>query len=108
RLDVLTGPAPTAIYALSLHDALPILELRVLGAVGDPVELVADEHELSDLAHERVEEVDVDADRALGRVAVVLGLAGLLGGRGLRSEEHTSELQSRENLVCRLLLEKKK
>src|SRR5690606_39357525 len=29
-------------------------------------------------------------------------------GRGRRSEEHTSELQSRENLVCRLLLEKKK
>src|SRR5690606_40021616 len=29
-------------------------------------------------------------------------------GRHLRSEEHTSELQSRENLVCRLLLEKKK
>src|SRR5690606_10877660 len=31
-----------------------------------------------------------------------------LGFRGERSEEHTSELQSRENLVCRLLLEKKK
>src|SRR6266511_2712302 len=30
------------------------------------------------------------------------------GSRGGRSEEHTSELQSRENLVCRLLLEKKK
>src|SRR5690606_41564377 len=30
------------------------------------------------------------------------------GTRYLRSEEHTSELQSRENLVCRLLLEKKK
>src|SRR5207302_8140088 len=29
------------------------------------------------------------------------------GGNALRSEEHTSELQSRENLVCRLLLEKK-
>src|SRR5690606_41910821 len=29
-------------------------------------------------------------------------------GRLVRSEEHTSELQSRENLVCRLLLEKKK
>src|SRR5215475_13619889 len=29
-------------------------------------------------------------------------------GPGPRSEEHTSELQSRENLVCRLLLEKKK
>src|SRR5688572_31599208 len=30
------------------------------------------------------------------------------GGGGLRSEEHTSELQSQSNLVCRLLLEKKK
>src|SRR5438445_6449992 len=30
------------------------------------------------------------------------------GDRGLRSEEHTSELQSRQYLVCRLLLEKKK
>src|SRR5436309_7577370 len=34
------------------------------------------------------------------------GRAGRRGGE--RSEEHTSELQSRENLVCRLLLEKKK
>src|SRR5690606_39828548 len=33
---------------------------------------------------------------------------GLKGGYEARSEEHTSELQSRENLVCRLLLEKKK
>src|SRR5690606_42051423 len=32
----------------------------------------------------------------------------VLVGAGARSEEHTSELQSRENLVCRLLLEKKK
>src|SRR5436309_5451140 len=37
-------------------------------------------------------------------VAVVEGVMGLFD----RSEEHTSELQSRENLVCRLLLEKKK
>src|SRR5690606_41415478 len=35
-------------------------------------------------------------------------LAGREGQAGRRSEEHTSELQSRENLVCRLLLEKKK
>src|SRR6266511_6249295 len=33
---------------------------------------------------------------------------GLVERAGARSEEHTSELQSRENLVCRLLLEKKK
>src|SRR2546427_3673415 len=35
------------------------------------------------------------------------GLARRRGLRGLRSEEHTSELQSQSNLVCRLLLEKK-
>src|SRR5258706_3648130 len=36
------------------------------------------------------------------------GIGRLPGGVGLRSEEHTSELQSLTNLVCRLLLEKKK
>src|SRR5690349_23435700 len=43
------------------------------------------------------------------RAGLVLG-ADRLGLRrvGLRSEEHTSELQSRRDLVCRLLLEKKK
>src|SRR3712207_8134087 len=40
----------------------------------------------------------------------VLGRGGLRagGGQGLRSEEHTSELQSRQYLLCRLLLGKKK
>src|SRR5690606_40213638 len=42
-----------------------------------------------------------DVDRSVGVVTAQLHEA-------LRSEEHTSELQSRENLVCRLLLEKKK
>src|SRR5690606_42096236 len=41
------------------------------------------------------------------RDEIAAGLAPLLQQR-VRSEEHTSELQSRENLVCRLLLEKKK
>src|SRR2546427_8548401 len=36
------------------------------------------------------------------------GLCVARHGKGLRSEEHTSELQSQSNLVCRLLLEKKK
>src|SRR3712207_6897795 len=45
--------------------------------------------------------VDRDGDRAEGVVAE-------LAGKGIRSEEHTSELQSRQYLVCRLLLEKKK
>src|SRR5690606_39551759 len=43
---------------------------------------------------------------ARGRAAVVAPTAAVVGA--VRSEEHTSELQSRENLVCRLLLEKKK
>src|SRR3712207_8431590 len=42
------------------------------------------------------------------RVAVVREDHGLVGGEQRRSEEHTSELQSRQYLVCRLLLEKKK
>src|SRR5690606_41187977 len=51
------------------------------------------------------------ADQLVGGrtcVAVSSGTAGLHLGLLARSEEHTSELQSRENLVCRLLPEKKK
>src|SRR5436309_10866677 len=46
---------------------------------------------------------------ALG-LNILTGFTGILnlGVAAIRSEEHTSELQSRENLVCRLLLEKKK
>src|SRR5690349_24256411 len=71
--------ATTEIYTLSLHDALPIYS----------------------------------AAQSLSRAALViavLGLAGRVpayGERLWRSEEHTSELQSRRDLVCRLLLEKK-
>src|SRR2546427_12656713 len=41
-------------------------------------------------------------------VALLLHAGRLLGVHEVRSEEHTSELQSQSNLVCRLLLEKKK
>src|SRR5436309_10037037 len=47
------------------------------------------------------------ARRAARRNTVVISRVPMKRA-GLRSEEHTSELQSRENLVCRLLLEKKK
>src|SRR5207302_2343853 len=47
--------------------------------------------------------VDISSSTAYYYAAFPLAVLGLL-----RSEEHTSELQSRENLVCRLLLEKKK
>src|SRR5438067_6522127 len=69
--------APTEIYTLSLHDALPIY-LEVVEAA--------------------------NGDRALQMVAS----AHPEGAVAVRSEEHTSELQSRFDLVCRLLLEKKK
>src|SRR5436309_11071542 len=46
--------------------------------------------------------------RLIGTGAYERGLVGQRRSRSDRSEEHTSELQSRENLVCRLLLEKKK
>src|SRR5207302_8304427 len=54
-----------------------------------------------------VDEREARARRAEPRRAIIRGLATRPLHAG-RSEEHTSELQSRENLVCRLLLEKKK
>src|SRR3712207_7875028 len=44
----------------------------------------------------------------LGGLGILLASLGYAIGAILRSEEHTSELQSRQYLVCRLLLEKKK
>src|SRR3712207_8999514 len=49
----------------------------------------------------------VDAGVVIGRDTVVEGGSALHGATVVRSEEHTSELQSRQYLVCRLLLEKK-
>src|SRR5690349_1967480 len=80
-MSFFTRPAPTKIYTLSLHDALPICR-----------------------AERRAEGPGLSAAAvaSLGRVD-----AALLVLTRRRSEEHTSELQSRRDLVCRLLLEKK-
>src|SRR5690606_41294752 len=95
----LPDPATPQIYPLSLHDALPIY-IRIAPKP-------ADIHAVRIAAGE--------ADLVLGCDMVVVNdywtLSKLRAGRShvvVRSEEHTSELQSRENLVCRLLLEKKK
>src|SRR5690349_23979666 len=90
-------PATTEIYTLSLHDALPIYVFRGLVAVH--------------ARHAEVEEDGLGLERVQrfeGGRAVVRDAH--LGAQDLeqRSEEHTSELQSRRDLVCRLLLEKKK
>src|SRR5690606_41771670 len=101
RLDLtVTATAPTELSTLSLHDALPILPGP--GRAVHP----APRHVRGDPggAHPR------HGHRDRQPQAVAAGQAGRCaaepGGRR-RSEEHTSELQSRENLVCRLLLEKK-
>src|SRR5256885_6506762 len=73
--------ATTEIYTLSLHDALPISTRGT--------------------SRGRAALRGRDADRQPAG-------PDLAGPRGQRSEEHTSELQSPCNLVCRLLLEKKK
>src|SRR3712207_7643091 len=83
--------ATTEIYTLSLHDALPILPGL----------------------HDMVDGRRVFKDGAVKAVSAPLRRPELPQDDGEfvmkpRSEEHTSELQSRQYLVCRLLLEKKK
>src|SRR5207302_5509021 len=61
--------------------------------------------------HCRVESVDPPPTDVVSKIfesAHTIAVVGLSPDPRRRSEEHTSELQSRENLVCRLLLEKKK
>src|SRR3712207_8896353 len=94
--------ATTEIYTLSLHDALPILVVGAEKMTAAPGVLIGD---ILLNASYRKEEGDTEG-----------GFAGIFGQIAQRyfqhygdqsSEEHTSELQSRQYLVCRLLLEKK-
>src|SRR5207249_11538301 len=87
--------ATTEIYTLSLHDALPICpdNWRTTATIASSPEPAAWTTRTS-------------PGRTGRRVAP--GVADPEGAPGVRSEEHTSELQSRFDLVCRLLLEKKK
>src|SRR2546426_10776054 len=82
-----TDTATTEIYALSLHDSLPIWQRR---------------------AHGRRLDFGLGQGRPGGIGQSMGRLAGHEPGGDARSEDHTSELQSPCNLVCRLLLEKKK
>src|SRR5690606_40478232 len=101
-------PAPTESSTLSLHDALPIS--TAAGNVETSQRIV--DVLLAAFAQAMPEKVPAASQGTMNNL--LIGSANppfnyyeTLGG-GERSEEHTSELQSRENLVCRLLLEKKK
>src|SRR3712207_8559023 len=92
--------ATTEIYTLSLHDALPDLA---------PHAAVLRDLRQSRHVQGRLVGRSEDAQDPVGRHAGGDRQASARSlGPGQRSEEHTSELQSRQYLVCRLLLEKKK
>src|SRR5690606_41382198 len=100
-----TDMAPTELYTLSLHDALPICN-----ACREGQSQRKDDREC---CHGGPADIGGMAVHVRGLHGCCLAVAHRCAAgsspRALtRSEEHTSELQSRENLVCRLLLEKKK
>src|SRR3712207_7166229 len=99
RFFFFNDTATTEIYTLSLHDALPICdEVR-----WQPrrIALIIDTLHLVNLLAVEVSTINHPCRNCLRH-----GAFGMTGVK--RSEEHTSELQSRQYLVCRLLLEKKK
>src|SRR3712207_8209108 len=88
--------ATTEIYTLSLHDALPIYpQLRAWLDEGLSIEVHTVDHPCPLLQGGDFAKAKSTYDRCVDLMHQ-------------RSEEHTSELQSRQYLVCRLLLEKKK
>src|SRR2546421_426777 len=89
--------ATTEIYTLSLHDALPIYFDEDIHAV----------YQFNQQALAPLQNFDTGtiSGAAFARMTVAPTDEFRVSGR---SEEHTSELQSRSDLVCRLLLEKKK
>src|SRR5207253_9194350 len=98
---------PTLLSTLSLHDALPILVKRARRLATERDRLV------QELAREWSRALKGQGFSARDLDELWAGLTEeavrrLLQSEARRSEEHTSELQSRGQLVCRLLLEKKK
>src|SRR3712207_7046862 len=91
--------ATTEIYTLSLHDALPILAFTATDEALARAYFTALNTALA---------TGISPNIPVGNL-ILLQDAQVTSEGGLnRSEEHTSELQSRQYIVCRLLLEKKK
>src|SRR2546430_17222282 len=91
--------ATTEIYTLSLHDALPIyLPANLTG-----IEVIRGQSSPGRRNHREAAVCEHKSKAAFVMRRREIGASSI----GWRSEEHTSELQSQSNLVCRLLLEKK-
>src|SRR5699024_12215629 len=90
--------SPTHLYPISLHDALPISQLalrRIERTFSSPLICV------------NPSQVKSRIKSTFESISVNLNIISVSLRQLVRSEEHTSELQSRFDLVCRLLLEKK-
>src|SRR5690606_41238008 len=102
--SLLSPPSSAAApYSLCLHDALPIYDWSAeslgSGVISCPVAL----------SMICIASLSISSATAVLHSTTTAHFRSRLTNRVAdRSEEHTSELQSRENLVCRLLLEKKK
>src|SRR5207302_10277760 len=96
-----TALANTEFYSLSLHDALPI-SVGLFDDGPGVLDIRTAKHNMGD-RHDQGLLINGGQQALGGDMDAIVGLDHVH-----RSEEHTSELQSREKLVCRLLLEKKK
>src|SRR3712207_7853628 len=91
--------ATTEIYTLSLHDALPIYSFRARGGRGHDA--------LSEVIREINALGETLREQRIGALEATALLRTVMAEIDVRSEEHTSELQSRQYIACRVLLEKK-
>src|SRR2546430_3130120 len=104
----LNDTAPTEIYTLPLHAPLPILDRRVAQALDHPVRVPRQDRAEAAVMGARpvVEPVRHVIEPLPKGFRMQLHGGDRLVDLRFRSEEHTSELQSQSNLVCRLLLAK--
>src|SRR5690606_41981443 len=102
------SPYTADIYTLSLHDALPICSSKLSETA--PTNIPCVKVEILEAGIRLSNCVDIEVDLSLRFIVILCRFCNTFPNRSdrllavspTRSEEHTSELQSRENLVCRL------
>src|SRR5690606_40887137 len=100
--------ATTSHYPLSLHDALPIFTPQHMFLLSQKVSAELPFYDGIVITHgtDTLEETAYFLHLTVKTDKPIIITGAMRSSNEIRSEEHTSELQSRENLVCRLLLEK--